>query len=456
MYGEGRRTGGVPVRTGRRVLLSIICGECFEVTQRRSAPRNSVRICSIAALSAFLAAARCRCQAASASCSVTITNPGSQVTKPGTKVSLQVQAIDSLGLPLVYQASGLPTGLTINALTGLISGTTTQAGNGYTEVTVTDPYESNTVGFEWLVDQISVTSPGPQSTKVGAAVVLPIQASNGSYGTVPLTYAVSNLPPGLIGSATGLIYGTPTTAGSYKVTVTVSDPYGSGSATFTWTVWTVDKVSVTSPGNQTTALGAAASLQTHATSSAGLPLSYSASGLPAGLSINHSTGLISGKTKAAGRYPATVTVSDGVTSGSVTFLWSVGTTTTYTGTIRLVKLGYCLDDRGNTGSSGAIVQVWKCNGGASQVWQVMSDGTIRHNGLCLDATGNGTAKGTKVQLWACTGKPDQQWNTRNFRVNYANPAAVNMVLTDPGNGGNGTQQVLWTDNGTKNQIWATS
>jgi hypothetical protein len=217
----------------------------------------------------------------------------------------------------------------------------------------------------------------------------------------------------------------------------------------------VDKVSVASPGNQATALGAAASLQVHAASSAVLPLSYSASGLPAGLSIDRSTGLISGKTKAAGRYPATVTVSDGVTSGSVTFLWSVTAVTTYAGTFRLVKLGYCLDDRGNSGSNGAIAQVWKCTGGAAQVWQVMNDGTIRHNGLCLDATG-GTANGTKVQLRACTRKPSQQWNPRNSRVSYANPATVNMVLTDPGNGGNGTQQVLWTNNGTKNQLWATS
>jgi len=76
--------------------------------------------------------------------------------------------------------------------------------------------------------------------------------------------------------------------------------------------------------------------------------------------------------------------------------------------------------------------------------------------MCLDAAGYGTTNGTKVQLWACTGKPDQQWNPRNSRVNYANPAAVNMVLTDPGNGGNGTQQVLWTDKGTENQVWATS
>lgn len=135
---------------------------------------------------------------------VTITNPDLEVTKPGAKVSLQIQAADSPGLPFAYQAYGLPTGLSINGSTGLISGTATQAGDWFPEVTVTDPYESNSIGFNWLVDKISVTSPGPQSTKLGSTVVLPIQASNGNdFGSIPLSYAVSNLPPGLIGSATG-------------------------------------------------------------------------------------------------------------------------------------------------------------------------------------------------------------------------------------------------------------
>jgi hypothetical protein len=50
-----------------------------------------------------------------------------RVHMPGAKVSLQIQASDSPGLPLAYQASGLPAGLSINGSTGLISGTMTQA-----------------------------------------------------------------------------------------------------------------------------------------------------------------------------------------------------------------------------------------------------------------------------------------------------------------------------------------
>ena len=137
-------------------------------------------------------------------------------------------------------------------------------------------------------------------------------------------------------------------------------------------------------------------------------------------------------------------------------VWRQPVTVTYSGTIRLTQMGYCLDDRGNSASNGGVVQVWRCNGLPNQQWQVMSDGTIRINGLCLDAPDHGITNGTKVQLWACTGRPNQQWNTRNWRVNYTNPAASNQVLDDPGYGGNGTQQELWANTGTRNQIWATN
>jgi hypothetical protein len=130
-------------------------------------------------------------------------------------------------------------------------------------------------------------------------------------------------------------------------------------------------------------------------------------------------------------------------------------TATYSGTIRLYKMGYCLDDRNNSSRNGAVVQIWRCNGRSNQQWQVMSDGTIRHNGLCLDAAGYGTANGTKVQLWACTGNGNQQWDTNGFRIHYDNPAANGEVLDDTGYGGNGTRQQIWTNNGTINQLWET-
>jgi hypothetical protein len=96
-----------------------------------------------------------------------------------------------------------------------------------------------------------------------------------------------------------------------------------------WTVPTGggggNTVTVTSPGNQTGTVGTAASLQVHASDSAsGQTLSYTASGLPAGLSVSSSTGLISGTPTAAGTSSVTVTATDGTgAAGSATFSWTI-------------------------------------------------------------------------------------------------------------------------------------
>ncbi|MEU6279047.1 M4 family metallopeptidase [Streptomyces sp. NPDC047028] len=81
---------------------------------------------------------------------------------------------------------------------------------------------------------------------------------------------------------------------------------------------------VTSPGNQTSAVGTAVSLQIQASDPGGESLSYSATGLPAGLSISSSTGRITGTPTAEGTSSVTVTAknTDGAT-GTASFTWTV-------------------------------------------------------------------------------------------------------------------------------------
>ena len=84
---------------------------------------------------------------------------------------------------------------------------------------------------------VTVTNPGSQTGTVGTAASLQISATDSASGQT-LTYSATGLPAGLsISSSTGLISGTPTTAGTDSVTVTATDTTGAkGSATFTWTI----------------------------------------------------------------------------------------------------------------------------------------------------------------------------------------------------------------------------
>jgi hypothetical protein len=182
----------------------------------------------------------------SAANKVGIISPGSLTTATGTAVSYQVQAIDTATGTLSYSASGLPTGLSISASTGVISGTASKAGSYSVTLTGKDSSgPSGSVTFTWTIgsggsggaNTVTVTSPGAQSTAVGTAVSVPVRASDSASGQT-LTYSAAGLPAGLsISSATGTISGTPTTAGSYSVTVTATDTTGAkGTASFTWTV----------------------------------------------------------------------------------------------------------------------------------------------------------------------------------------------------------------------------
>ncbi len=84
-------------------------------------------------------------------------------------------------------------------------------------------------------------------------------------------------------------------------------------------------VTVTNPGNQSTTRNTSVSLQIHATDSAsGQTLTYSASGLPRGLSINSATGLISGVPSRAQTTSVKVTVTDTTgAAGSASFTWTI-------------------------------------------------------------------------------------------------------------------------------------
>jgi hypothetical protein len=81
------------------------------------------------------------------------------------------------------------------------------------------------------------------------------------------------------------------------------------------------------PPNQTGVVGSAATLALSGSDPENAPLNYSAGGLPPGLTVNPTTGVISGTLQTAGTFSATATVSDGSLIATQTFMWTVTAST---------------------------------------------------------------------------------------------------------------------------------
>jgi hypothetical protein len=246
----------------------------------------------------------------------------------GDTVSLTMQASGAAsGATWSYAATGLPSGLSIDAGTGAITGTVTGAAAKDTvKVTAADGNGASvSQSFTWQVSVLSLTNPGAQYNAVGDKVSLALKTSGLPTGD-KWTYSAAGLPSGLsINTSTGAITGKVSgTATSYSATVTAGDGKGASvSQTFTWNI---SVLALTNPGTQSAAVGASVSLQMNAT---GVPpgetSTYTASGLPTGLSINAGTGLISGTISGASKkYSVTVKITDkdGATT-SQTFAFDV-------------------------------------------------------------------------------------------------------------------------------------
>src|SRR5438045_1395204 len=155
-----------------------------------------------------------------------------------------------------------------------------------------------------------ITSPLTATGQVGVAFSYQITATNN-----PTSFNATGLPSGLtVNTSTGLISGTPTTAGTYSVAISATNPGGTGSATLTLTIKPAPPV-ITSATTASGTVGVAFSYQITATNN---PISFNATGLPAGLTVNTSTGLISGTPTTAGTYSVTISATNAGGTGSAT------------------------------------------------------------------------------------------------------------------------------------------
>ncbi|MFI5898198.1 putative Ig domain-containing protein [Actinoplanes sp. NPDC051513] len=163
------------------------------------------------------------------------------------------------------------------------------------------------------------------STARTGDVYLPVSvqmAATGGGGA--LTWTASGLPDGLlINASTGVISGIPTTNKSYTaVKVTVTDDYKQYHfVTFTWTIY--KQLTFGNPGTLSSTGGVAYS-KTFTASNGLTPYTWAATGLPGGLTMDPSSGTVSGTPTTVGSQQAAITVTDknGQTAAQ-TFTWNV-------------------------------------------------------------------------------------------------------------------------------------
>jgi hypothetical protein len=127
-----------------------------------------------------------------------------------------------------------------------------------------------------------------------------------------------------ISSGTGASANFTFTTGTFAMQTTYSNAVTDCQMTHAIVTNGGNTVTVNNPGSQSGVVGTAKSLQMTGSDSGGLALTWSATGLPAGLSINSSTGLISGTPTTAATYTTTVTAKDSTNaSGSTSFTFTI-------------------------------------------------------------------------------------------------------------------------------------
>ncbi|HEU0153471.1 MAG TPA: putative Ig domain-containing protein [Arenimonas sp.] len=238
--------------------------------------------------------------------------------------SRQITFTDPEGGALTYSATGLPAGVSLSS-SGVLTGSGTPAGNYWFTVYATDP--SGAVGSAvFMLDSqnIAPNVPSPVGNQVlvrDQSWSLNVAGTFSDYNGDALTWSASGMPPGIGFDANAKVFaGTPTTAGAWTVVLTAND--GAGGVTnhsFTMTVnapmanqapvLVTPLPDVNRQGNRNITITVPVNTFSDAN---GDPLTYSATGMPGGMTFNPSTRTFSYLTPyGGGANLITVHVSDG-------------------------------------------------------------------------------------------------------------------------------------------------
>ncbi|MDN2708995.1 putative Ig domain-containing protein [Janthinobacterium sp. SUN118] len=346
--------------------------------------------------------------------------------------------------PYTYSVSSgsLPTGLSLNVATGVLSGTVNVAGSFTFSLRVSDsstgvgaPFSATNSYTVTIITPTITVAPGTLPAAAAATAYSQQLTASGGVGRYAFTVTSGSLPAGLTLNSSGLLSGTPTAAGSFTLTVQAEDVHEfTGTKTYTLAVSSATvNIPQASLANPTAATPYSATL-TAAGGTAPYTYSVSSGSLPAGLSLNAATGVLSGTTNVAGSYTFAIKVTDSSTGVGAPF----SATNSYTLVVAAPTLTLTPASLTGIRVGDAYSQAFTAAGGVAPYAFALTGGTLPA-GLALDtATGiiSGTPTAAGSFAFTLQAKDANQFTVQQaltLQVNQAPPPVKNETATTAAN-----------------------
>jgi len=264
---------------------------------------------------------------------VTITGPTSAATYSTTAITMSLSgtASDNVGVTRVtWVNSRGGSGTTSGTTSWTVPSIALQSGSNVLTVTASDAAGNVasdaltvTVASDTTAPTVAITNPTTAATFKTTATTVTLGGTAGdNVGVTQVTWANNRGGSGTASGTASWSASVVLQTGSNVLTATARDAVGN-TKTATITVTLNTPPTLSGVASQTSVQGTAVAMQLSGADPDGDVLTYGANGLPPGVAIAVSTGLISGKPTAAGSYPVTVTVSDGMQTATRTFTWTV-------------------------------------------------------------------------------------------------------------------------------------
>lgn len=214
----------------------------------------------------------------------------------GVAISYQFAATGYPAPTFEVSAGALPDGLALSA-SGLLTGTLEPGVSSAFTVTASNDVAPDAVGASHTITATAspvFTADAPPAA-LATGVAFSYQFAASGYPAPVFSVADGDLPTGLELTPGGLLSGTPTVVGEYSFTVRANNSTGTADAAIAISVGTAPAVSASAGARPTAAtVGSPYSFTVPATGTGPLRFAVTSSALPAGLSLNATTGVISG------------------------------------------------------------------------------------------------------------------------------------------------------------------